>query len=79
MSVKSAENVLATSAATTPITKSVKSPTSTLASANKFSVGLKGYLLEGDDDGTAVPLWSKAGTISSLEALRATNTETATI
>ena len=87
---KNLSNSLA-AAATTPATPTLMklsktSPTSTTLSSNsspasksssKLKKGLPGYLLDHVDDGSGNPVWSKAGTISSLEALKETDVNSA--
>ena len=45
-------------------------PTCATKSPTKIAKGLPGYLLGYVDDGSGDPAWSKSGSISSLEALR---------
>ena len=80
-------------AATTPSTPTLMklsktSPTSTTLSSNsspasksssKLKKGLPGYLLDHVDDGSGNPVWSKAGTINSLEALKETDVKKASV
>ena len=68
-----------TSKTVKPSSKAKTSPTSPTLTATPSVVikspaksisGLPGYLLDHVDDGSGDPVWSKAGSISSLEALR---------
>ena len=52
-------------------------PTVVIKSPAKLLKGLPGYLLDHVDDGSGFPVWSKSGTLSSLEALRETDVKSA--
>ena len=61
-----------TKAKTSPPTSPTLSVTPSVAikSPSKSISGLPGYLLDHIDDGSGDPVWSKSGSISSLEAMR---------
>ena len=54
-------------------------PTVLIKSPAKLLKGLPGYLLDHVDDGSGFPVWSKSGTLSSLEALRETDVKSASL
>ena len=65
---------------TTPTSPTLTTtPSVVIKSPAKLLKGLPGYLLDHVDDGSGYPVWSKSGTISSLEALRETDINSATI